>query len=79
MLPEPVVGIGKEARCLDLWQSPPDMEQDHLLWTKEHWIVWGCILDAKLSVLYLLIVKETGESVPRLTDVPVLSCWDPKV
>lgn len=82
-LPESVVGVGKEARCFDLWQSPPDMEEDHLLRTKEDWregaldslgLHFGCQTEHSLFAYC-----KRNRSAPRLTDSPVLSRWDPKV
>uniref|UniRef100_A0A670HZJ1 Small ribosomal subunit protein eS6 n=1 Tax=Podarcis muralis TaxID=64176 RepID=A0A670HZJ1_PODMU len=38
---------------------------------KKHKSVWGCIVDANLSVLNLVIAKKGEEDIPRLTDTTV--------
>ncbi|CAI5770082.1 S6 [Podarcis lilfordi] len=35
---------------------------------RKHKSVWGCIVDANLSVLNLVIVKKGEEDIPELTD-----------
>ena len=45
---------------------------------RKHKSVRGCIVDASLSVLNLVIVKKGEKDIPGLTDTTVLCQWDLK-
>ena len=46
---------------------------------RKHRSVWGCVVDANLSVLNLVFVKKKGEKdIPDLTDTTVPYCLEPK-
>ena len=45
---------------------------------RKHKSVWGCIVDANLSVLNLVIMKKGEKDIPGLTDTTVLHRLGPK-
>uniref|UniRef100_A0A8C9DZ50 Small ribosomal subunit protein eS6 n=1 Tax=Phocoena sinus TaxID=42100 RepID=A0A8C9DZ50_PHOSS len=45
---------------------------------RKHTSVWGCIVDAKLSVLNLVIVKNGEKDIPGLADTTVPHHLGPK-
>ncbi|CAD7672533.1 unnamed protein product [Nyctereutes procyonoides] len=63
--------LGEEWKGFPMKQGVLTHDCIHLLLKRKCQSVWGCIVDANLSVLNLVIVKKGENDIPELTDITV--------
>lgn len=77
-------GFPNEVRCLDPWPYPLLLNKGHSCYKprrtgeKKCKSVWGCIVDANLSVLNMTTIKKGENDISGLTDTTVPHCLGPQ-